>query len=93
MLVGPKNVFGPDPNPKNSHKKVQKSPKWGRMKTKDSFVIPKPKLIVYIDRFPDLFAPSWDQFWVHAYSKTYFRINLDPKLTAWEQKEVLKPLN
>ena len=36
-------------------KKVQKGSKLGRMKNKDRAVIPKPKLIVYIDRFQNLF--------------------------------------
>ena len=26
-------------------------------------------------------------------SETFFRISQDPKVTAWEEKEVLKPLN
>ena len=37
MLVGPKNVFGPDPNPKNSPegpKKGKKGPKWGQIEIK-----------------------------------------------------------
>ena len=61
MLVGPKKVSGPDLNPKNSPKgpkKVQKCLKWGRIKTKNRVVIPKPKLIVYIDRFHKSF---WTQ--------------------------------
>ena len=58
MLVGPRKVFGPESDPKNSPKwpkKVQKDPKLGRRKKKDRAVIPKPKLIVYIDRFEKSF--------------------------------------
>lgn len=38
MLVGPKNVFGPTPNPKicpKGPKKVKKDPKWGRIENKE----------------------------------------------------------
>ena len=37
MLVGPKNVFGPDQNPKNSPegpKKGQNGQKWGQIEIK-----------------------------------------------------------
>ena len=50
--------FDLTPPPKKSskgHRKIQKSPKWDRMKTKDRAAFPKPKLIVYIDRFQKSF--------------------------------------
>ena len=59
MQAGPKKVFEPDPNPKNSPeepKKCKKAPKFGRMKNKkDRAVLPKQKLTVYVSRFKKYF--------------------------------------
>ena len=66
MQAGPKKVFEPDPNPKNSPeepKKCKKAPKFGRMKNK--------KIGLYFQN------KNWQSVLVG--SKNVFEPELDPK--------------
>ena len=62
MLVGPKNVFGPDPNPKNSPKSAKKAPNLAKLKTKKYGCTSKtPKMIVYTGKSEKVFEPDPNQ--------------------------------
>ena len=53
MLVGPKNVFGPDPTPKMAPKglkRSKKAPNGSKFKIEDGAVIPKSELTFYISK-------------------------------------------
>ena len=60
MLVDPKNVFGPDPNPKNSHEGPKKAQDKAKLKMIRKAFTSKPKVIVYINRSPKKYW-SWPQ--------------------------------